>query len=264
MDDFLWRALAGGALVALMAGPIGCFIVWRRTAYFGEAVSNASLLGVALGLWLGVNTLLGIVIACVLSAVFLVLIERRRLPSDTIIGMIAHATLALGLVIISLMETVRIDLMGLLVGDILGISMSELALITSTAIAVGLALIYLWRPLLSATVHPELAAVEGVKVERVRILFMLLVAAIVAAGMKVVGILLIVSLLIMPAAAARGLSTRPLQMALIASAIGLTSVVMGLWMSLFWDTPAGPSIVVAASALFALTQLVTAARARMS
>jgi zinc transport system permease protein len=259
MDDFLWRAFFGGAAVALMAGPIGCFVVWRRTAYFGEAVANASLLGVALGLWMGISPLFGIVATCVLAAVLLVLIERRRLPSDAVIGMIAHATLALGLVVVALMQTVRIDLMGLLVGDILAITRNDLLLIAGTVIVIGALLGWLWRPLLSATINAELAAVEGVNVERTRILFMLIVSAMVAIGMKVVGILLIVALLIIPAAAARGWSRTPDQMAFLASLFGFIAVILGLAMSLYWDTPAGPSIVVAAAAIFAAAQVFAAA-----
>jgi zinc transport system permease protein len=259
MDDFLWRAFLGGAAVALMAGPIGCFVVWRRTAYFGEAVANASLLGVALGLWMGISPFFGIVATCLLAPILLVLIERRKLPSDAIIGMIAHAALALGLVVVALMQTVRIDLMGLLVGDILAITRNDLFLIAGTTIAIGALLAWLWRPLLSATINAELAAVEGVNVERTRILFMLMVSAMVAIGMKVVGILLIVALLIIPAAAARSWSRTPDQMALLASIFGFIAVALGLLMSLYWDTPAGPSIVVAASAIFALAQVAAGA-----
>jgi zinc transport system permease protein len=204
----------------------------------------------------------GVVATCVLAAGLLVLIERRKLPSDTVIGMIAHATLALGLVVVALMETVRIDLIGLLVGDILAITQRDLLFICGTAFLIGLALIWLWRPLLSATINSELAAVEGVHVERTRIFFMLIVAAMVAVGMKVVGILLIVALLIIPAAAARSWSRTPETMAVLASTFGLIAVALGLAMSLFWDTPAGPSIVVAAAAIFALAQLFSAFRPR--
>ncbi len=256
MDDFVLRAMIGGVGVALVAGPLGCFVVWRRMAYFGAALSHAALLGVALGLLLGIDPMLGVGVFCVCLAVLLVGLDRRLLlASDTLLGVLAHATLALGLILFSLMEHLRVDLMGYLFGDVLAVGGGDLVLIYTVAavIAGGLALI--WRPLLSATVHEELAVVEGVPVLRVRLAFTVMIAAAIAVGMKVVGILLIVSLLIIPAAAARRLSATPEQMAVAAVAIGVLSVLLGLASSLQWDLPAGPSIVLAASLIFAVLML---------
>jgi zinc transport system permease protein len=256
LDDFFVRALLGGVGVALTAGPLGAFVVWRRMAYFGEALANSALLGLVLGLLLDISMLLGVVVFCCLLALLLGLIERQRLlPLDTALSILAHGALAIGLLSLSLMGGVRVDLMSYLFGDILAVSRADLLLIFALLLLVGTALALLWRPLLSMTAHADLAAVEGVKVEPLRLLLTLLVAAAIAAGMKIVGVLLIISLLVVPAAAARRLSATPEQMALWAALIGAASVVAGLGLSLHLDVPAGPAIVAAAVATFALLQL---------
>ncbi|HOW74503.1 MAG TPA: zinc ABC transporter permease subunit ZnuB [Candidatus Competibacteraceae bacterium] len=253
MDDFLIRALSGGLGVALAAGPLGAFIVWRRMAYFGDTLAHSGLLGVALGIVLQVNPQLGVAAACLLIAIILVLLQRQRaLAVDTLLGILAHTSLSLGLVTLAFLETVRIDLTGYLFGDILAISPDDLYWIWGGAGLALAALGWLWRPLLAATVHEELAQVEGVPVFAVRLAFMLLIAIVIAVAMKVVGILLITSLLIIPAATARRFARSPESMALLAGGLGCIAVGAGLWASLRWDTPAGPSVVVAATTLFAL------------
>lgn len=254
MDDFLARALLGGLGVALAAGPLGAFIVWRRMAYFGDTLAHSGLLGVALGTALHINPSLGVVATCLLVALTLVVLQRQRwLATDTLLGILAHTTLSLGLVALAFLETVRVDLVGYLFGDILAISTTDLYWIWSGAGLALAALAWLWRPLLAATVHEELAQVEGVPVFQVRLAFMLLIAMVVAVAMKVVGILLITSLLIIPAATARRFARSPEGMAILASLLGSSAIGLGLWASLRWDTPAGPSVVVAATSLFLLS-----------
>jgi len=252
MDDFLLRALLAGLGVALAAGPLGCFVVWRRMAYFGDALAHSSLLGVALVLAFQVNLVLGVVGFALALGAALVLLERQKLlATDTLLGILAHGGLAFGLIALSLIGPGRVDLLSLLFGDILAVTLADLALIGALILVVALALGKLWRPLLAATVQAELAEVEGVRVGAVRLAFTLLLAAAVGVGMKVVGVMLIVSLLIVPAAAARRLARTPEQMAAGASAIGMAAVALGLWASLQWDVPSGPAIVAAAIVLLA-------------
>ena len=162
IEDFMVRALLGALGVVLAAGPLGCFVVWRRMAYFGAALSHSALLGVALGFVLGMSLTLGIVVLCLALAVLVVLLEERRLlPSDTLMGVLAHSALALGIIVIAVLETLRVDLMGFLFGDVLAVSMDELWLIYGVAVANGLVLLFIWRPLLSVTVHEDLARVEA-------------------------------------------------------------------------------------------------------
>ena len=253
MDDFIVRAMLGGIGVALLAGPLGCFLVWRRMAFFGAALSHSALLGVALGFILGINLSLGILILCLIVALLLILLERQRmLASDTLLAILAHGALALGIISVASIEHLRIDLMGYLFGDVLAVGKQDLMLIYALVVATAVALVWTWRPLLSATVSEDIAAVEGVPVTPVQLVFALLIAAVIAVGMKIVGLLLIVSLLIVPAAAARRLSRTPEQMALLAILIGVLSVVAGLQASLRWDLPSGPAVVIVAVLIFAV------------
>ena len=254
IDDFMVRALIAGMAVAVVAAPLGCFVVWRRMAYFGATLAHSALLGIALGLLLGVNLTLGVIGASVAVALMAALLQRQRLiGSDTLLGLLAHSGLAFGLIALSLVEGVRVDLMAYLFGDVLAVGLGDIAWITGGGAVVLALLAVIWRPLLALTLNEELARAEDVPVAGAQIAFMLTLALTIAIAMKVVGVLLIVSLLIIPAAAARAFARTPEQMALIAAALGALSVAGGLFGSLAWDTPAGPSIVAAATALFTLS-----------
>jgi zinc transport system permease protein len=254
MADFLLYALLAGLALALVAGPLGSFVVWRRMAYFGDTLSHAALLGVALGFLLDVSPAVAVTVGCLLLAVLLVTLQQRQpLASDTLLGILAPSTLSLGLVVLSFMHEVRIDLMAYLFGDLLAISPGDLAWILGGSAAVLAVLVAMWRPLLAITVHEELAKVEGLPVASLRLTLMLLIAVVIAVAMKIVGVLLITSLLIIPAAAAQRHARSPEQMALGASLLGMLAVCGGLALSWFKDTPAGPSIVVTAAALFLLS-----------
>lgn len=255
-DDFFTRAILAGIGVALVAGPLGCFIVWRRLAYFGDTLSHAALLGVALAFLFEVNITLAVfcVSACV-SIALLLLQKRATLSADALLGLLAHSALALGLVVLAFMTWIRIDLMGFLFGDILAVSKLDIAVIWLGGGVVLAILAAIWRPLFAATVNRDLAQAEGMNPDRANIIFMLLMAAVIAISMKIVGVLLITAMLIIPAATSRRFASGPEVMALLAAAIGAVSVVAGLFGSLKWDTPAGPSIVVAALCLFVLSIL---------
>ncbi len=256
LDDFFTRAVIGGIGVALVAGPIGCFIIWRRLAYFGDTLSHSALLGVAIALLLELNITLSVFIISVIISLLLLLLKRRAtLSSDALLGLLAHASLAVGLVALAFMTWVRVDLMGFLFGDILSITRTDLAVVWIGGFAVLAVFTFIWRSLFAATVNYELAAAEGARPDLTNLVFMMLVAAVIAVSMKLVGVLLITALLIIPAATARRFSTSPEQMAVIASVIGVGAVCFGLKGSLEWDTPAGPSIVVAALVGFVISML---------
>ncbi|KPW94230.1 Zinc transporter [Pseudomonas syringae pv. coryli] len=254
MADFLLYALLAGVALAVVAGPLGSFVVWRRMAYFGDTLSHAALLGVALGFLLDISPTIAVTVGCLLLAVLLVTLQQRQpLASDTLLGILAPSTLSLGLVVLSFMHEVRIDLMAYLFGDLLAISPVDLGWILGGSTLVLVLIVALWRPLLAMTVHEELARVEGLPVATLRMTLMLLIAVVIAVAMKIVGVLLITSLLIIPAAAAQRHARSPEQMALGASLLGVIAVCAGLSLSWFKDTPAGPSIVVSAAALFLLS-----------
>lgn len=254
LDDFFVRALVGGVGVALIAGPLGCFIIWRRMAYFGDTLSHAALLGVALGLLMNINVTLSVfVVSALVSLALMAMQKRASLSADALLGLLAHSSLAIGLVVLAFMTWIRFDLLGLLFGDILAISTLDIAVIYGGGVLVLAVLAFIWKPLFAHTVNPELAEAEGVKGGQANLVFMLLLAVIVAISMKITGVLLITAMLIIPAATARRFATGPEQMAVLAALCGAAAVSGGLYGSLEWDTPSGPSIVVAALALFILS-----------
>ena len=251
MEDFFLRAIVGGVGITLATGPIGCFVVWLRVAYFGTALAHTVLLGVALGYLLRIEPVLAVLITCFVFAGCLVALERRAPVSlDTLLGVLAHLSLAAGLVVLAFMEQVRVDLIGYLFGDILSVGIVDLWLIFGTVAVTLAAVAWQWHNLLAITIDNDLAAAEGVPVERVRLLLIFLLAAVIAIGMKMVGMLLVVALVIIPAAAARRFSSTPETMAMVAIAIGAVSVGAGLAASLSWNLPAGPAIVLVASLFF--------------
>lgn len=252
--DFFARALIAGIGVALAAGPAGCFIVWRRMAYFGDAMAHSALLGVALGIVLGVDPALGVLgVAAALALILSGLGANRSLTSDTLLGILSHSALSIGLIALSLMRGARPDLLAYLFGDLLAVGLGDIYWILGGGGAALLLLVYLWKPLLALTVHEELAVAEGVNAARVRAGFMLLIAVLIATAMKITGALLITALLLMPAAAARRFAHSPESMAAIAAFFGVLAVCGGLFGSLQFDTPSGPSIVLAAMLLFLIS-----------
>lgn len=254
LDDFFVRALLAGIGMAAVAGPLGCFIVWRRLAYYGDTLAHAALLGVALAFLLEINITLAVFAVALFVSLALLALERRAgLSADALLGILSHSALALGLVVISTMAWLRVDLMGLLFGDILSVSRIDVAMIWIGGAAVLAILALIWRPLFAATVSPELAEAEGMNVTRANLVFMVLMAIVIAIAMKVVGVLLITAMLVIPAATARRFATGPEQMAILAAIFGVVSVCLGLGASRLWDPQSGPAIVVAALCLFVLS-----------
>jgi zinc transport system permease protein len=260
-EDFLLRAFLAGAAVALAAGPLGCLVVWRRMSYFGDTIAHGALPGVALGIALGFDPIIGVLGVAVVVALLVLLFGRgRQLPSDAILGMLSHSALSIGLIGLALLSAVRVDLTALLFGDILAVSWGEVWVTIGGSAVVLLLVAVAWRPLVAITVDEDLARAEGEPTGALSIFFMLLVAAVVALALKVVGVLLVTALMVIPAVTARQLARSPEVMAFVAPAIGLLAVVLGLSLSLLVDSPAGPSIVVAEFSLFLLASALRSLR----
>lgn len=257
IDDFLLRAALGTGLLAAAAGPIGCFILWQRMAYVGESVAHLGLLGAALGLLLGINVLLGTAALAVAAALIMARASDRSIPAGTFVGIIGHIGLALGYIVLARQDTVRTDLLGYLFGDVLALTDRDLLLIALAGGSVLLSMAVLWKPLLRQAVGGAIAAAEGRSNGLAQTAFLVLTALLVAFGLKVVGALLIVALLLIPPAAARPLVRSPEAMAISAALIGAISAPLGLFAAFTADAPAGPSIVLAAGALFVAVQLFT-------
>lgn len=255
-DDFLIRAILAGVGLAIVTGPAGCFIVWRRLAYFGETIAHSALLGVAFAVLIEMHLVIGIFITSSAIVVMLFYLERRdTLPVDTLLGLLSHGGLALGIVVLSFFPNVKLDLEALLFGDILAVSRLDLAVIWGGGVVALGILIWIWRPMLATTVNSDLAAVAGMKPDRAQLVFGILLAAVIAAAIKIVGVLLIVALLVIPAATVRRFATSPEKMAVYAVVVGILAVAGGLYASAHVDTPTGPSIVVVALVLFVLTRM---------
>ncbi|MDG1169907.1 MAG: metal ABC transporter permease [Sulfitobacter sp.] len=253
LDDFLVRAALAGLGVVLAAAPLGCFVVWRRMAYFGDATSHAALLGVALALATDLPVLGGVLVVALAMAVMFSSLSERHVSSDALLGVLAHAGLAIGLVAVSLVPGQRVDLSAYLFGDILAVSRLDLLVIWGGAALVGLLLLLRWQALLTSTLSADLATASGGNPRREQLILTLALALTVAVAIKVVGALLIAAMLIIPAAAARPFARTPETMAICALLMGAIAVAAGLGGSFAYNTPTGPSIVAAAAVLFALS-----------
>ncbi len=262
-EPFLMRALLAGIGLAIVAAPLGCFVVWRRMAYYGETVAQAGLIGIAAGLALSLDLTASVLVVTLAVSALLVLLSRQQIvPFDSLLGLLAHAALAVGVIAASLVRGPQLDLMAFLFGDIFAITSADLQWIYIGGAIALVALVLVWRPLLSLSVHEDLAAAEGVPTDRVKLMFVLVLALVVAIAIKIVGVLLTIAFLIMPAAAARPLSETPEQMALFAAIFGALSVALGLFVSVTFDTPGGPSIVLILALFFAAAIFPTVLRGR--
>jgi zinc transport system permease protein len=255
-EPFMLRAMLAGLALALIAAPLGCFVVWRRMAYFGETIAQGGLLGVALGVALSINVTLAILGVAILLSILLLRLGRQQLvPLDSVLGVMAHATLAIGIVVASMVRGPNVDLMAILFGDIYAVTRADLQWIVACGVASFTALVWIWRPLLSISVHEDIAGAEGVPVERTKAVFILVLAVVVAIAIKIVGALLTIAFLIMPASAARTFSETPEQMAFFATIFAMLAVAFGLFVSVSLDAPGGPSIVLVLTTMFALAMI---------
>jgi len=254
MNHWLLDAWIAGVALAAACGPLGAFVVWRRMAYFGDTLAHSALLGISLALFLDIHPALAITVAGLALAIALVGLQHRQtVATDTLLGILAHTSLAAGLVILSFFDNPRVDLMAYLFGDLLALGRADVYLILAgTSVVVGV-ICWLWRPLLAMTIHEELAKAEGLPVTALKLALMAMIALVVALAMKMVGILLITALLVIPAATARSFSRSPEHMAILASLAGAIAVSTGLAASLPLDTPAGPTIVTSAGILYLLS-----------
>jgi zinc transport system permease protein len=254
MDDYVVRAVLAAAGTAMIAGPLGCFVVWRRMAYFGDTLSHAALAGVAFGILFGIDLTVGVVAVGLGVGLALVALQSStRVPTDTLLGILSHSSLAVGMIAVGFLDRVRVDLMGFLFGDLLAVGPADFAWIYAGGAAVLGVLILIWRPLIALTVSSDVAEAEGVPGLRIRLTFVALMAITVALAMKVIGVLLITALLLIPPAIARSFARGPESMALLAIISGLASAGLGLTFSFSFDIAAGPAIVATAAVLFCVS-----------
>ena len=253
-DDFFIRSLIAGIGIAIVTGPLGCLVIWRRLSYFGDTLSHSALLGVTLAYAFSINISLSVFIISGIVALTLISLQKRtKLAGDSLVGLLAHSTLDIGLVLIGFLSSIRFDLMGLLFGDILAVTLEDIFIIWFGGLIILGILYYIWKSIFAATVNYDLAAAEGMKPDLSNFIFTLLLAGVIAISIKMIGALLITGLLLIPAATARSLSSNPRQMVILSILVGIISVILGLFSSLELNTASGPSIIVAALVLFILS-----------
>jgi len=258
MTNYLIQIYLAGLGIAIMSGALGIFLVWRRMAYFGDSLAHSALLGLALAMLLEFKLTIGVVLMCVIVAILLNTLQKKRiLSNDTLLAIIAHFTLALGLLVVLSIETVRADILTFLVGDILSVNKLEVGFLWLGVIVVGAFITLFWQNLLTMTIDEDWARVEGVPVGKLRFIFMLILACVIALAMKIVGVLLVVSLMVIPAATARYFAKTPEQMACISILTGIIAVTIGIASSFWFDIATGPAIVVTAGGLFFITASVS-------
>ena len=256
LDDFFIRALLAGIGIALITGPLGCFVIWRRLSFFGDTLAHAALLGVTMAVFFEINIAFSVfLISSVVALILIKLQKNTKLPGDALLGLLAHSSLAVGLVVIGFLTSIRFDVMGLLFGDILAVNQNDLLLIWIGGAFILLILKFIWKPLFASTINYDLAKAEGMNPDRYNAIFTILMAAIIAISIKIVGLLLITGMLIIPAALARNISNNPLQMVILSTIGGLLSILIGLFSSLEFNTASGPSIITAALILFCFSLL---------
>ncbi|MDG1430308.1 MAG: iron chelate uptake ABC transporter family permease subunit [Paracoccaceae bacterium] len=255
IDDFLLRAGLAVVALALATGPLGCFVLWRRMAYFGDATAHAAILGVAISFGFNLSIELGVLAVALAMALSVSALSNRGHSMDGALGALSHSALALGLVGISFIQGVRIDVEAYLFGDILAISQSDLWTIWAGALIVVALIFWRWQKLLTSTLNQEIARASGINPAREQLILTIALAIVVAVAIKILGALLISAMLLIPTATARVFSNTPERMVLLSVLLSMAAGIGGLWLSFTADTPAGPSIVVAAAALFLLSTL---------
>lgn len=255
-DDFFIRALIAGIGITIVAGPLGCLVIWRRLSYFGDTLSHSALLGVTLAYAFSLNISLSVfIVSGIVALILLSLQKRTKLAGDSLLGLLAHSSLAIGLVLIGFLTSIRFDLMGLLFGDILAVTIEDIYIIWLGGLIILGILFFIWKSIFAATVNYDLAEAEGMRPDVSNFIFTLLLAAVIAISIKMIGALLITGLLLIPAATARNISNNPLQMVILSTLIGATSVIIGLFSSLEFNTASGPSIIAAGLFLFIISLL---------
>jgi zinc transport system permease protein len=253
--SLLLMAWLAAALVGLVAGPLGCFVTWRRMAYYGDTIAHAALPGAALGLWWQINPMVTVTVFSLLLAMLLGLAHHQpRLHNDTLLGIFAHVSIASGLLIMSLGSN-PMNLYGLLFGDLLSLHPGQIGGLALMSGAVGAVLWWQWRGLLAVTVHADMARAEGYRVRVLNLLLMVLIALLVALAMKIVGVFLITAMMIIPAATAALLAGSPGNMARLSILFGELAIVAGVVLAWVMDWPMGPVVVLSLAAVFLLVSL---------
>ncbi len=248
---FFVRALIASALVGVVCAVVGTYVVLRGIAFIGDAIAHAGFPGVVAAYMLSIPFYLGAAVAAVSTALAIGYVTKRGgLRQDTAIGVLFAGTFAFGVFLFSTIQGYVADLFSFLLGNVLAISPSDLVALVLLGLGVMLIVALLWKELLYATFDPLGAAASGMPVDRLEYLFLALVALTIVVSLQAVGIILVVAMLITPAATAQMLTARFTRLMLVAALVGVASAVIGLYLSYWLSVASGATIVLVETALF--------------
>jgi zinc transport system permease protein len=250
--------LVGGILLAIMAAPLGCLMVWKRVAFFSDTLAHALLLGVALHFLVQLPLLLSLAGTAVLFSTLLALIYRRKqIPPDSFLVLLSQGGLALSILLMNFADLSSVELLIYLLGDILILQGTDLLWMLGATFLVSATLWKLWPLCLSMIAHEDLAAIEGVPVTRIQLLLFILMGFFMALSLKFTGALLLSTFLIAPPLSARSFAKTPEQMVGGAIVVGILSTCLGLICSFTLNLPTGPSIVLCLLGFWGVSHVIT-------
>lgn len=263
---FVQRALVAAVLVALVCASVGVFVVLRGLAFLGDAIAHAAFPGVVIAFLLKINIVIGGSVAAVLSALAIGAVARRSgLKEDTAIGVVFSGMFALGIVLFSSIRTYTGDLLGILFGDVLGVATDQLVVGGVTAAFVLVALWIIWRQLVFVSFDPIGAAAAGLNTLRYDTLLLGLIGLAIAVSVQIVGVVLVVAMLVTPAATARLVAEDLRTLVIVALAVAVGSSIAGIWLSYYVNAASGGTIVLVATTLFGAVWTVrSVARSRVA
>ncbi|MEN2752452.1 metal ABC transporter permease [Psychrobacter sp. FBL11] len=250
-------AWIAGSILGLLSAPLGCLVLWRRMAFFADALAHGTLLGVAIAVWWQLPTGIGIAIVSVLVVLGLILMEDERLPTDAVLAVVAVSLLCLGLLTLTQLTDQQANVLGFLFGNLLELDWADLPLIAGSVLVGLVFLAYIWPAQIKLATHEALARIQGVDPTKQRLFFMGVLAGFCAIALQAVGSLLISGLLVLPALTARLWSTAPKQMVVFALIIAQVGVTLGVWSSIWLDIQTGLAIVLVLAVLFFMALLTT-------
>ncbi|MBI4849592.1 MAG: metal ABC transporter permease [Nitrospirae bacterium] len=253
---FIQRAFVASLIVGVLCPFVGNFVVLRRMSFFSDAISHSAFAGIAVGALLGIDlSVSSVVVAILISMLIAVLSEKTSLSHDTVIGIAFSGSIASGMLVMGMLKGYRADIFTYLFGDILAITNTDLLLLFVIGVLCISALLFFSKPFLQITFNRDLAQVEGINVRLFEYLLFFIIAIVVTVSLKIIGIILVTSLLVVPAAAAKNLALSMRRLFALSCIFGLVSGITGLMLSVYLNTPSGPTIVLVSVGIFFLTML---------
>ena len=255
MKNILLNAVITVFGISIGVGPIGSFVLWKKLSYFGDTIAHSALLGVTLAMIMHVHHIIGILLIATLPSLMLLQL-RNYYTKDMLFNITSNSSLALASIILSIIPLSNTNVItSMLFGDVLAIDYSDIIVLYIATISIATIIACQWKKWLLITISTDLAIVAKLNTKILEIEFMILLSILIAVSINIIGILLITSLLIIPAATARVIIKTPIQMIVLSSILCFTSSICGLFASYTFDIPAGPSIIMMSTAILIATNL---------